>query len=138
LKEYLKIWQKQSGGVGGISLIDGGKAVIAQEAEQSLFRVIQESLSNISRHSRATAASIFLTFYEDHLTLQSATMASVLIKRPSNMGLDCSPWKKVKELGGTLKMNSTASGTTITIMVPRADGRSRMATNEKDQRDVGG
>jgi NarL family two-component system sensor histidine kinase LiaS len=51
LKEYLKIWQKQSG-VSVVFRIDGGKAVIAQEAEQSLFRVIQEALSNIS----ATAA----------------------------------------------------------------------------------
>lgn len=120
LKEYLKIWQKQSG-VSVVFRIDGGKAVIAQEAEQSLFRVIQESLSNISRHSRATAASIFLTFYEDHLTLQISDNGIGFDKKTIKHGLGLqSMEERVKELGGTLKMNSTASGTTITIMVPRA------------------
>lgn len=119
LKEYLKVWQKQSG-VSVVFRVDGGDASIAQEAEQSLFRVIQEALSNISRHSRATAASVFLTFYKDHLTLQISDNGVGFDKKTIRHGLGLqSMEERAKELGGTLKMNSTASGTTITIMIPR-------------------
>jgi len=39
------------------------------EKEQTLFRVAQESLSNVARHSRASAASIRLVFEVDQVTL---------------------------------------------------------------------
>ncbi len=121
LQDYLKIWEKQSG-VSVVFRVKGGEKTISQEAEQSLFRVIQEALSNISRHSRASAASIFLTFESDHLTLQindnGIGFDSALVKHNHGLGLH-SMEERVKELNGKIKIDSSASGTTITIMVPQ-------------------
>ena len=119
LREYLKIWQKQSG-VSVVFRVEGEENKIEQEAEQSLFRVIQEALSNISRHSRASAASIFLTFYSDHFTLQISDNGIGFNKLSIKQGLGLqSMEERVKELNGTLKINSSVSGTTITIVLPQ-------------------
>jgi len=39
------------------------------EAEIALFRIVQEALSNIWRHSHATQASVKLTYLPHHLQL---------------------------------------------------------------------
>lgn len=122
LREYVKVWQKQSG-VSVVFRVDGIESGIGQEAEQSLYRVIQEALSNISRHSRATAASVFLTFTSDHLTLQISDNGIGFNKALVKQGLGLhSMEERVKELNGTLQMNTSSSGTTITIMIP-SEGR---------------
>jgi len=119
LREYLKVWQKQSG-VSVVFRVEGGENVIGGEAEQSLYRVIQEALSNISRHSRATAASVFLTFSPDHFTLQISDNGIGFNKSSVKQGLGLhSMEERVKELNGTLQLNTSSSGTTITIMIPQ-------------------
>jgi NarL family two-component system sensor histidine kinase LiaS len=119
LQDYLKVWEKQSG-VSVVFRVEGGEETIAQEAEQSLFRVIQEALSNISRHSRASAASIFLTYGDDHITLQISDNGIGFNKTTIKQGLGLhSMEERVKELNGSIKINSSASGTTITIMIPQ-------------------
>ncbi len=119
LRDYLKVWEKQSG-VSVVFRVEGGEKAIAQEAEQSLFRVIQEALSNISRHSRASAASIFLTFGTDQLTLQISDNGIGFDKTSGKQGLGLhSMEERVKELNGTIKVNTSTSGTTITITIPQ-------------------
>ncbi|RJQ41191.1 MAG: HAMP domain-containing protein [Anaerolineaceae bacterium] len=119
LRDYLKVWEKQSG-VSVVFRVEGGEKTIAQEAEQSLFRVIQEALSNISRHSRASAASIFLTFGTDHLMLQISDNGIGFNKVSVKQGLGLhSMEERVKELNGTIKVNTSTSGTTITIIIPQ-------------------
>ena len=122
LREYVKVWQKQSG-VSVVFRVDGDEKGISNEAEQSLYRVIQEALSNISRHSRATAASVFLTFSSDHFTLQISDNGIGFNRSSVKQGLGLhSMEERVKELNGTLQMNTSSSGTTITIMIPN-EGR---------------
>jgi NarL family two-component system sensor histidine kinase LiaS len=119
LRDYLKEWEKRSG-VSVVFRVEGGEKTIAQEAEQSLFRVIQEALSNISRHSRASAASIFLTFGTDHLMLQISDNGIGFNKASVKQGLGLhSMEERVKELNGTIKVNTSTSGTTITIIIPQ-------------------
>ena len=119
LRDYLKVWEKQSG-VSVVFRVEGGEKTIAQEAEQSLFRIIQEALSNISRHSRASAASISLTFADDHLTLQISDNGFGFDKISNKQGLGLhSMEERVKELNGTIIINSSISGTSITITIPQ-------------------
>jgi NarL family two-component system sensor histidine kinase LiaS len=118
LRDYLKVWEKQSG-VSVVFRLEGGEKNIPQEAEQSLFRVIQEALSNISRHSRASAASVFLAFENNHLTLQINDNGVGFEKDKVKQGLGLhSMEERVKELDGTIKVDSSSSGTTITITIP--------------------
>ncbi len=125
LHDYLKVWEKQSG-VSVVFRVEGGEKIIAQEAEQSLFRVIQEALSNISRHSRASAASIFLTFGSDHITLQISDNGIGFNKSSIKQGLGLhSMEERVKELNGKIKINSSVSGTTITIMIPQVEAEKK-------------
>lgn len=121
LQDYLKIWEKQSG-VSVVFRVEGREDTIAQEAEQSLFRVVQEALSNISRHSRASAASIFLTYGEDHVTLQISDNGIGFNKATIKQGLGLhSMEERVKELNGKIRINTSASGTTITIILPQIE-----------------
>ncbi len=119
LRDYLKVWEKQNG-VSVVFRVDGGEKTVAQEIEQSLFRVIQEALSNISRHSRASAASIFLTFGTDLLTLQISDNGIGFDKASIKQGLGLhSMEERVRELNGTIKVNTSTGGTTITITIPQ-------------------
>ena len=125
LQDYLKIWEKQSG-VSVVFRVEGGEKSIAQEAEQSLFRVVQEALSNISRHSRASAASIFLTFESDHIALQINDNGIGFDKKLIKQGLGLhSMEERVKELNGKIKINSSAGGTTISILIPQAEAEKK-------------
>ncbi len=119
LHDYLKVWEKQSG-VSVVFRTEGAHQPLAREAEQSLFRIVQEALSNITRHSRASAASISLTFEADHLTLQISDNGVGFDKNLVKQGLGLhSMEERVKEMQGIIKLNSSTAGTTITIVIPR-------------------
>jgi signal transduction histidine kinase len=50
-------------------LIKGNKRKLLPQAEVTIFRVVQEALNNIKRHSQAKKASVSLEFEEDSLKI---------------------------------------------------------------------
>jgi signal transduction histidine kinase len=59
LPRYLAAWSRQSG-VAAEARVAGGVGPLPDEVELALFRIAQEALSNIARHSRAHRAEVSL------------------------------------------------------------------------------
>src|SRR6202022_2683519 len=78
----------------------------APELETTLFRVIQEALTNVFRHSRASKACVMLERKETEITLKIhddgvGVPSEIAEFRPDSIGVGIGGMRqRVKELGG--------------------------------------
>jgi signal transduction histidine kinase len=98
-----------------------------QEIELALFRILQESLTNIHRHSGSTSASVRVAQQGGTVTLlvQDHGLGiplSILENfRTSNAGLGvglAGMRERVNELGGRLELDSDGNGTCVRVTLP--------------------
>ncbi|MEQ9423916.1 MAG: sensor histidine kinase [Cyclobacteriaceae bacterium] len=91
--------------------------------ELTLFRIIQELITNVVKHADASEANIHLTRHSDCLNIMiedngGGFDTSVVVKTDKGMGLR-SIDKRISHLGGTVNIDSEiGKGTTIIIEVP--------------------
>jgi signal transduction histidine kinase len=88
--------------------------------EQSLFRIVQEALANVARHSKAKQVEIVLNYTHDTITLIVADNGCGfdVDNRRRGYGLN-SMQERTEALGGMLTIDSTlGQGTTISCTVP--------------------
>jgi signal transduction histidine kinase len=118
LKEYVGRWQEHTGIQTEISI--RAEQSLPLDVEQTLYRVLQESLSNIARHAEADTVRLRLSMLPERVILVIADdgrgfeMDAV---SPASYGLTGMKGR-LAEIGGTLKVQSTlAAGTTITAEV---------------------
>jgi signal transduction histidine kinase len=97
--------------------------------ELALFRVLQESLTNVHRHSGASAANILVRADVDQVLLQIKDnghgMPQELLGRfrstGAGMGVGLAGiGERVRELGGKLNLESDSNGTAVRVVVPVA------------------
>jgi signal transduction histidine kinase len=118
LKEYVNVWEKNSG-ISVVYRTHGRKVDIPAEIEQTIFRITQEALSNIARHSKATATSIMLDYQPDFIRLQISDNGSGFDMESVKKGLGLrSIAERVAENQGKLDVDSGNGGTTITLQFP--------------------
>jgi signal transduction histidine kinase len=90
----------------------------------TVFRVIQESLTNVARHARATSVSISLQQLQDHLHLEihdNGRGFNPGAKKTTGFGM-IGMRERVLELGGVLTLHSIPDkGTGIFIDLPLAE-----------------
>ena len=99
-----------------------------RDVELALFRVLQECLTNVHRHSKGKAVDIRLTVNNSCAVLEVRDNGTGLppdAREPSDEGLMGRPGvglrgmkERMQELGGTFELISTAQGTTITAIAP--------------------
>ena len=99
----------------------------SKEYELVLFRVLQESLTNVHRHSGASTATIKLTIGQDGLELQVSDNGSGIEEtklaqahepgRQLGVGI-AGMRERVRELGGCLQLQSGKAGTKISVSLP--------------------
>jgi len=99
---------------------------LAPEAERALFRMVQEGVTNVLRHSGGTALNI---------SLSSSSKAVVLEIKDNGRGLDAEQFlqlegaatlgvgiagmrERIRQLRGEFKLQSSADGTKVTATVP--------------------
>ena len=114
----------------GITLeaeIEAGFGRLAQEAETALFRIVQESLSNIQRHSGSKTARIHLRggteFVELQVSDQGRGMDQINIHHGGGPGTRLGVGilgmrERMAQLGGRLEVESSSSGTTVRATLP--------------------
>jgi len=95
--------------------------------ELALFRVLQEALTNVHRHSGASAADI-LVWGEGHQVVlevkdngrgMQPEMVSRFRATGAGMGVGLTSIReRVRELGGRLKLESNAEGTLLRVTIP--------------------
>jgi len=99
------------------------------DSELALFRVLQESLTNIHRHSGSPSAHIRLGTREKMVFLEITDQGKGL--PPGLLGQDgiSAPGvglrgmnERMQQLGGRLEVHSTGGGTTLTAVIPAGEG----------------
>ena len=94
---------------------------LRDDVELVIFRIIQESLNNIIKHSGAKSAFIFLDYQDKHLqvTIQDNGSGFVEKKEGEKSGLGLlNIESRTKMIKGESKILSTTNGTTIIITIP--------------------
>jgi len=126
VKEYAKGFSERS----GIELeveLQAGFARLSQEAETALFRIVQESLTNIQRHSGSPTAKIRLhgtvSRVELEISDQGQGMDQKSVKSGSStrsrLGVGILGMReRMTQLGGKLAVESNSSGTTVRAGIP--------------------
>jgi len=106
---------------------------MSRPAELVLFRVLQESLTNIHRHSRSSRAEISLHTnakgailrIRDYGKGMSREMLQNFMSTGSNVGVGLAGMReRVREQGGQFDLQSDRNGTTITVIMPTAPAES--------------
>ena len=100
---------------------------LPDDVEITLFRVLQECLTNLHRHSRSESGEIVLELDAEHVHLEvkdhgSGMPAEVLrqIQRgapQTGVGL-AGMRERVHQLGGQFEVESSAQGTTVRVAIP--------------------
>ncbi len=94
------------------------------DIETALFRIVQESLTNVHRHSGSSTASIRLEQERDEIKLQISDRGHGMLARTSTgdeseLGVGVPGMRqRLTQLGGRLEIQSSEKGTTITAVVP--------------------
>jgi signal transduction histidine kinase len=105
------------------ALLPSTLPAFSRELSTTIFRILQESLTNVSRHSRATSVVVELKETDHVISLK-------ITDDGAGIELAAEAWQKglgllgMRErafmLGGTLKLQSRAgSGTSIEVRLPR-------------------
>jgi PAS domain S-box-containing protein len=101
---------------------------LEREVELALFRVLQESLTNVHRHSGSKTANIRLSRQNGNAILQVSDKGTGI--PPSLLEHSDKDWlgslgvglrgmnERIRQLGGKLEISSTESGTVVTADVP--------------------
>jgi PAS domain S-box-containing protein len=98
---------------------------LSRELELTIFRIVQESLTNIHRHSGSQIAFIRITRDDGRLCLQirdkglemSQTRATALNAGATGIGLR-GMRERLAHVGGSLTLQSDANGTIVTATLP--------------------
>lgn len=93
---------------------------LPEQVELAVFRVVQESLSNIHRHAKSPTARITLGQKGMLVLLEIRDAGSGLSKAPEDcIGVGIAGMReRVAQLGGTLKIETSPAGTTIAALIP--------------------
>lgn len=95
---------------------------LPENIEFSIYRIIQELVNNILKHSKATMATVEFTLNRKKLALKVADNGTGFTERnlsPLNTGIGLqSVRNRVQLLEGTMKINSAKKGTVINIRIP--------------------
>jgi signal transduction histidine kinase len=95
---------------------------LPQPVELVLFRVLQESLTNIHRHSESQSAAISIRCDESGIRVSVEDCGVGFVtdgNRPKAAGVGIAGMReRVRELSGDLSITSSAAGTKIEVRLP--------------------
>jgi signal transduction histidine kinase len=106
----------------------GGKVAVDEQTGIHVYRVLQEALGNVARHSGAKAACVRLRSSENFLELDVEDHGRGLAPEPSARGLGLVAMReRASLLGGTLEFTHPASGGTLVRLRVPIKSRSAVA-----------
>jgi PAS domain S-box-containing protein len=98
---------------------------LAKDLELVIFRVVQESLTNIHRHSGSSSARIYLTSSDGSVHFEvSDSGKGIAAEKQREMGGAKSGVglrgmeERVRQFGGTLQITSSEKGTRVAVTLP--------------------
>jgi signal transduction histidine kinase len=137
LANYTERWSERTGVPVDFQAIGPDMGRLPDAVETALYRVVQEALTNVLKHARASHVSVIL---------QCSLVQAVVVIEDDGVGFDpelvAAPGtdagrlgllgmrERVALIGGTLTIESTrGQGTTIIASLPQHTGESKRRTN---------
>ncbi len=99
----------------------------SRELETTVFRIVQEALNNVFRHSGARKASVALGHFAGLLSVTvrddgKGISSSVAECRPDSIGVGVGGMRqRAKEFGGNLQLENCYPGTRVLVTIPTDD-----------------
>jgi signal transduction histidine kinase len=124
LRWYLEGFTQRSGIETAIEVEPVEFSRLTPELETAIFRIIQESLSNVLRHSKARKAWVTLSVKDGQVVATVRDDGRGIDKRvaeqqPGSIGIGISGMgQRAKEFGGELRLATVHPGTLVEIMMP--------------------
>jgi signal transduction histidine kinase len=138
LQELVNEWQHQTEIAATID--SSGDIVLSLIVEEALFRIAQEALSNVARHSHATAVQLQIRGEQDNITLSIIDNGRGFDRHNSDhqgIGL-LSMKERIQALGGSIDIKSGRNqGTAIVVQCRQSttdSGASFMETGKREDR----
>jgi len=103
---------------------------LAPELETAIFRMIQEALTNVFRHSGAHQAAVTVAQRDGQLMVSvrdngQGIAEPIALLRPGSVGMGLGGLRqRAQELGGELRLTNLHPGTLVEVVLPNGDGRS--------------
>jgi signal transduction histidine kinase len=100
---------------------------LSPEAETALFRIVQEGLANVQRHSGSLQAAIAVVLTESTIKLEIQDAGTGLVAKDNEenslgtvrFGVGIPGMReRAQQLGGTMEIQSGRDGTTVTVTLP--------------------
>ena len=123
---YVEGFGKRSGIRASLEIPEGFER-LPSEIETALFRILQEALTNVHRHSGSRSVEVRLTRDTSYVTLSIQDHGKGIPqdtldrfqKNGTNVGVGLAGMReRIKELGGTFQLESGSKGTLLRTIVP--------------------
>lgn len=120
----------QRSGIGIQLEISEGFGRLARDLELAIFRLVQESLTNIHRHSGSKTAAIRIERKQDAVQVEiqdegkgiAAERLEQILEGGSGVGI-CGMRERLRQFGGEMQIESGERGTRVFVNVPLAKNR---------------
>lgn len=115
--------------------VDGARQTLSEEIEDELYRVSQEALCNVRKHSRADSVSIVLSYAAARVVLSIEDNGHGLLTKQSQPGAHgfglLAMSERASRLGGKIDINTgQGAGTEIRMSVPLPGKASKERNNQ--------
>jgi signal transduction histidine kinase len=130
LEWYVDGFTRRSGIETVIDIVPPDFPRLAPELETAVFRIVQEALTNVFRHSKALKASVSLVIGDSQVCVtvrdDGRGMSDPTMKlRPGTIGIGLAGMRqRVKEFGGELQLRDANPGTLVEVVIPMGSVRS--------------
>jgi len=124
LKWYLEGLSRRSSIETSLDVEPGDFPRLGAEAETAIFRIIQEALTNVYRHSGARSAQVKLHRQDGLLTVAirddgKGIEEAIAELRPGGIGIGIGGMRqRARELGGELRLANANPGTVVEVVLP--------------------
>lgn len=131
LRQYVNGFAQRSGIRVDLN-VPVGVGCLSQDVATTLFRLVQESLTNIHKHSGSQTAAVRLARRGERLTLEvkdegrgiPSERLRVSDEQLAAFGVGITGMReRVRQLGGQLEIKSDRQGTTVTAILPFPEGQ---------------
>jgi signal transduction histidine kinase len=124
LQFYVEGISERSAITASLETDSGDLPRLAPELETAVFRIAQEALTNVLRHSKATDAKVRINIRHGKLILEvqdngCGVSNDVVSQRPGSVGIGIAGMRqRVKEFGGQIHIANANPGCRIETMIP--------------------
>jgi PAS domain S-box-containing protein len=124
LRWYLEGMTKRSGIETTLEVQPASFPRLTPQFETAIFRIVQEALTNVFRHSEATHSQVTLIRNEDNVIVEIRDNGKGLEEgttkfRPGTVGVGIGGMRqRVEEFGGKLRLTNAHPGTVVEVIIP--------------------